>query len=90
MGVKVAFRDDQPEQEGRRAVAISRKAIREDSGRDIVFVVTGESGERRAVNVASTEGDQALILAGLDGGEQVVVEGPEDLTDGDRVEVTSR
>ncbi len=90
MGVKVAFRDDQPEQEGRRAVAISRKAIREDSGRDIVFVVTGESVERRAVNVASTEGDQALILAGLDGGEQVVVEGPEDLTDGDRVEVTSR
>ncbi len=90
MGVKVAFRDDQPEQEGRRAVAISKKAIREDSGRDIVFVVTGESVERRAVNVASTEGDQALILAGLDGGEQVVVEGPEDLTDGDRVEVTSR
>ena len=90
MGVKVAFRDDQPEQEGRRAVAVSKKAIREDSGRDIVFVVTGESVERRAVNVASTEGDQALILAGLDGGEQVVVEGPEDLTDGDRVEVTSR
>ena len=90
MGVKVAFRDDRQEKEARRLVAISRKAIREDSGRDIVFVVTGESVERRTVNVVSVEGDEALIVAGLDDGERVVVDGPEDLTDGDRVEVTSR
>jgi HlyD family secretion protein len=90
MGVKVAFREDQPEPAGRRVVAIPGKAIREDSGRDIVFVANGGTVERRAVNVASTEGGQALILAGLDGGEQVVVEGPDDLAEGDRVEVRDR
>jgi RND family efflux transporter MFP subunit len=90
MGAKVAFRDDRPERTGDRAVLIPRRAVREDSGRDIVFVVNGGSVERRAVNVASSEGEQVLILAGLDGGEEVVVQGPNDLADGDRVEVVSR
>jgi len=89
MGVKVAFRDDQPEQVGRRVVAIPRDALRRDGGTDVVFVVTGDRVERRAVRLDASEGDIAQITAGVEGGERVVVQGPSDLVDGDEVEVTS-
>lgn len=89
MGVKVAFREDQPEQAGQRAVLIPREALRKDNGTDVVFVVTGGLAERRAVRVSGSEGATAQIIAGIKGGERVVVQGPSDLVDGDEVEVTS-
>ncbi len=89
MGVKVAFRDDEPEQMGRSVVVVPREAVRQDGGTDVVFVVTGDRAERRAVRLNVSEGDGAQIVAGLVGGEQVVVQGPSDLADGDAVEVES-
>jgi HlyD family secretion protein len=41
--------------------------------------------ERRAVTVGATRSDEVTIAAGLNGGERVVVEGPDNLADGDRV-----
>jgi RND family efflux transporter MFP subunit len=89
MGVKVAFRDDQTEQIGRRVVIVPREAIRRDGGTDVAFVVAGNRVERRAVRVSAAEGETAQIIAGIEGGERVVVQGPPDLADGDEVEVTS-
>lgn len=89
MGVKVAFREDQPEQAGQRVVVIPREALRRDAGTDVVFVVNGTLAERRAVRVNASEGEGAQIVAGLEGGERVVVQGPSDLADGDQVEVSS-
>ncbi len=90
MGVKVAFRDETQEQTGRRAVFVPRKAVRNEDGRDVVFVIDGDKVERRAVSLG-TDGasgsDEALVLSGITGGERVVVGGPADLTDGERVEV---
>ncbi len=91
MGVKVAFRDEVQEQTSRRAVFIPRGALSKDEGRDVVFVVDGETVERRAVTVgADAEGDEALVLAGVSAGERVVVEGLAELVDGDRVEVREK
>jgi RND family efflux transporter MFP subunit len=90
MGVKVAFREELQERASQRAVVIPREALRKDQGRDVVFVVSGETVERRAVTVLApaSEGDEdALVLAGIAAGERVVVEGPPDLADGDAVEV---
>ena len=89
MGVKVAFREDQMEQDGQRAVVIPREAVRRDDGTDVVFVVNGDRVERRAVRLNPGEGKEALVIAGVEGGERVVVQGPSDLADGDKVEVTS-
>jgi multidrug efflux pump subunit AcrA (membrane-fusion protein) len=91
MGVKVAFRDEVQELANRSAVTIPREALRKDEGRDVVFVVNDESVERRAVTVSAAAGtvedEEVLILAGVTAGEQVVVEGPSDLKEGDLVEV---
>lgn len=87
MGAKVAFVDDSPTAgpAGASSVSIPRSALRRDGDQDIVFVINGERAERRAVSVASTEGEQSVIRAGLSSGEKVVVSPPETLQDGDRV-----
>jgi RND family efflux transporter MFP subunit len=91
MGVKVAFREEVQEQASRQAVFVPRAALRKDEGRDVVFVVSGERVERRAVTVGvDAGGEEALVLAGVAAGERVVVEAPADLVDGDEVEVRER
>jgi hypothetical protein len=50
-------------------------------------VVSGDRVERRAVTLGAGEGEEAMVLAGIAGGERVIVEAPEDLADGDEVEV---
>ena len=88
MGVKVSFRDEPTEQTGARGVVIPRRALRNDGGQSIVFVVRGDVAERRAVRLGVLENDgDALVMAGVAAGERVVVEGPADLADGDRVEI---
>jgi RND family efflux transporter MFP subunit len=89
MGVKVAFQGDEPEQRAGRAVKIPRGAVRRDGGRDVVFVVRDGRAERRAVTVGTTDGDAAVVLAGIAPGETVVAEGADQLADGDRVEELS-
>ena len=60
MGVKVAFRGEQVEQVGRRVVLIPKDALRKDDGRDVVFVLTGDKVERRAVTLSVVEPLRAL------------------------------
>ena len=43
--------------------------------------------ERRSVTSGGTVGGQIVILTGLRAGEQVVVDAPENLRDGDRVSI---
>ena len=90
MGVKVAFLDaarpaaarpSQPE------LVVPRTALRKDNGQDVAFVLSGDHIERRAVRLGAVRGDKVVVLAGLQAGEQVVVEGPQELRDGSRVSV---
>jgi len=89
MGVKVAFRETEVEQAVRRVVLIPKEAVHKDDGRDVVFVIVGDKVERRAVTLSVSEGKDAIVTAGIEGGESVVVQGPPDLADGDQVEVSS-
>ena len=92
MGIKVSFLAEPSSEEVAGAggaetgstIAIPAEALRRDGERDVVFVLAGDTVERRAVAVAR-RGDRVEIEAGLEVGEQVVVEGPDDLADGDRV-----
>ncbi len=90
MGIKVAFLDDRPTESGappRVRTFVPRAAVREDGGRDVVFVVADERAERRAVTLGAAGADEVEVLGGLAGTERVVVEGPSGLADGTRVRV---
>jgi RND family efflux transporter MFP subunit len=89
MGVKVSF-----QQNGNSAAAqaggitIPKIALRKDGQQDIVFIVADNKLERRAVRTGSTRGDDVMVLSNLKSGEKVVVEGPENMKDGERVKET--
>lgn len=89
MGVKVAFLGDRgadaTEVVEKPRVRVPKAALRGTSGARVVWVVTGEKVERRAVKVASDQADPVDVLSGLVVGERVVVAGPADLAEGAQV-----
>ena len=91
MGIKVAFLEKEQDRSGGeagRVLTVPRAALRAEAGRDVVFVVTNDRVERRAVTVGGApDGETVEVAAGLRPGEQVVVEGPADLADGDPVKL---
>lgn len=92
MGVNVAFLEDEPRE--RRAAAarlsIPAAAARSRDGRDVVFVVRGDRVAARTVRLGAAAGGQVDVVSGLSAGERIVVDGPADLADGDRVTVPHR
>ncbi len=92
MGVKVAFlKAGEPQAVDaappRATLVIPRAAARAAQGGDVVFVIHEDRVERRAVKLGAADGDQIEVLSGLTAGERIVVDGPPDLADGDRVVV---
>ena len=90
MGVNVAFLESGPPPEESVVDAAPRlwipsEALRSDGGAQVVFVARGDTVERRAVTTGLEDGGDVEVLAGVAAGEQVVVEGPPELADGDRV-----
>ncbi len=89
MGVKVAFQsDEKPDaNSSNTTLAVSREAVQNDAGRDVVWVVRDGRVERRAVTVAGSSGGDVTLAAGLAQGETVVLNPPSTLTDGAAVTV---
>jgi len=87
MGVKVTFlgTEEPGEASAQRWLLVPRAAVRRQDGQDAVYVLHQDRVERRAVRLGATAGDAVVVLSGLSAGEQVVVEGPAELADGDRV-----
>ena len=88
MGVKVAFLAG--EQAGARPAAravVPREAVRTVDGQTVVFVDRDGVLERRAVSLGLERGADVEVTAGLAPGDMVVVEGPAELRDGQRVKV---
>ena len=86
MGVNVAFLDAGPRPDDPVArLWIPSEALRSDGESALVFVVRGDTVERRAVATGIEDGSDVEVLAGLSVGERVVIEGPAELADGDRV-----
>ena len=94
MGVKVAFLDDDAAAQGNRktegppAVAyIPKGAVRSDSNVSFVLLVRDGRVERRAVSLGMDRGTDVAVLAGLSPGDSLVLKGPENLHDGDKVQI---
>ena len=84
MAVKVAFQSDESAPAG-KSLTIPRSAVHDDAGRNVVWVISGDKAERRAVSVSQTTGDQSIVSAGLSPGETIVIESSAALEDGHRV-----
>jgi RND family efflux transporter MFP subunit len=91
MGVKVTFLENEPKagtKQANPAVAVvPQKAVRQDNSSKYVFLVKGDTIERRAVTVGETRGSDVEILAGIQPEATVVVGGPDSLHDGQSVEI---
>lgn len=87
MGVKVAFLAEQKAGTVAARAVVPADAVRHDGDSTVVFVVRGGILERRAVTLGESRGTDVDVLAGVAAGEQVVVKGPADLHDGQKVVV---
>jgi RND family efflux transporter MFP subunit len=97
MGVRVSFLE-QAASAGAQApspgVLVPAEAIVGRDGAQVAFVVGGRDGatgtvERRVVQPGRRLGDDREVTAGLRGGETVVLDPPQDLSDGDRVRIAT-
>jgi RND family efflux transporter MFP subunit len=95
MGVKVTFlEEEKPKVAGDKSDAtaaavalVPQTAVHQDNSSKFVFVVKGDTLERRAVSLGSNRGTDVEILAGLQPDAVIVVKGPEGLRDGQSVQI---
>jgi HlyD family secretion protein len=85
MGVKVTFLREAEAADtpvAQSVTLVPQAAVRTENGASFVFVVRQNAVERRAIKTGGTDGDRLEVVAGLKGGDQVVVSPPAELADG--------
>jgi membrane fusion protein (multidrug efflux system) len=87
MSVRINFLADAPKAETASRIIAPRTALRGEGDRTFVWTVRNGKAQRTAVRVGEDFGDSIQILNGLDGGEALVVTGPDDLAEGMSVEI---
>jgi len=96
MGIKVTFLREADEPAGKGSAApvsaqpvtlVPKAALQTDSAGSFVYVVQGDTVERRAVRTGGTDGDRLEVIAGLRGGDRVVVTPSRDVKAGAKVAV---
>jgi RND family efflux transporter MFP subunit len=86
MAVKVAFHETATAGAApARMVIVPRSSLRNQDGRDIIYIVQSGRAERRAVTVSRSEGDNVVVAAGISAGDKVIVDSPVGLADGVKV-----
>ncbi len=88
MGVKVTFLgpESPAAQAGTPRAVVPRAAIREEGGNHVVYVLRDGRVERRVVRLGEARDSEQEVTGVLADGEQVVVNGPDGLKDGQRVQ----
>jgi RND family efflux transporter MFP subunit len=90
MGVGVTFLRPAGATDGpvtRPVTLVPKAAVITMANESFVFVITGETVDRRAVRVAGADGDRVEVVAGLQSGERVVLTPPGTLKAGSKVTV---
>lgn len=85
MGVKVTFLREAGSSDvavAQSVTLVPQAAVRTDGESSFVFVVRQDTVERRAIKTAGTDGDRLEVVAGLKGGDQVVISPPPELAEG--------
>jgi HlyD family secretion protein len=90
MGVKVTFLREAEGGDAPVAQSVTlvpQGAVQKDGDASYVFVVQQNTVERRAIKTAGTDGDRLEVVAGLKGGDQVVISPPAELAEGTLVTI---
>jgi RND family efflux transporter MFP subunit len=95
MGVKVAFLEEAKpaatrkgaEKAPEEVIFIPKSAVRSESNASFVYLIKDGVLERRAVSIGMERGTDVGVLAGLTPGDSIVIKGPANLHDGDKVEI---
>jgi RND family efflux transporter MFP subunit len=90
MGVRVAFLADSPQEKGSSrapGVTLPPNAVQGSDAGGAVFVVHGDTVERRAVRLGAGSSDSVTILSGLTAGERVAAGDFTQLKDGVHIRV---
>jgi RND family efflux transporter MFP subunit len=90
MGVRVSFLADAPQEAGSKpagGVTLPADAVQSSGATGTVFVVHGDTVERRAVRLGAGSSDSITVLSGLAAGERVAVGDFAQLKDGARIRV---
>jgi HlyD family secretion protein len=86
MSVKVVFQSaSESKATTARDLTISKFAVSQRDGKDIVWIMRDGVVERRAVTLGASQGNEVSVSAGLSGGEKLVLNAPDNLADGGRV-----
>jgi RND family efflux transporter MFP subunit len=87
MGVRVSFLEQsKPDAVAAPAqILIPANAIHQDGGQDIAFVMLDGKAARRVLRLGATIGDNRQVQSGVQVGDQVIVDAPAGLKDGDNV-----
>ena len=70
-----------------RASLVPSRAIFEEQGENVLYVVEGTTAHRRVVETGYVDGDMTEILGGVDPGELIAVKGQRQLREGIAVEI---
>lgn len=76
-----------PETRVDSAVIVPTEAVIQEAGESFVFVLNEDTAERRTVTVQETQSEETAIEEGLQAGDVVIVNGQNQLEDGDTAEV---
>ena len=92
MGVKVAFQgaDAKTNTLVNGGVTIPKTALRQEGGKDVVFVLNADRAARRAVTLGETRLSEVVVLTGLVAGETIVLDVPATLSDGSKIREAKR
>ncbi len=91
MSVRINFLADQtPTESAAPQVLAPKEALRRDGEQAFVWTVQNKTLVHTLVQVGKELGDMVQILNGLNGGETVVVAGPDSLREGTRVQTTEQ
>jgi RND family efflux transporter MFP subunit len=91
LGAKVAFLEKRPPTEivvVKKSLRIPVSAVRSKNGDKFVWLVREGKAESATISVGETEGSDIEVIAGLNEGDQVVVDGTARLHKGTRVKAT--
>ena len=86
--IGVVHRVEDPALHRLQAVAnVGKSAVRDENGKKIVFLMKDDKAERRAVTLGADRGSDTEVIAGVTAGDTLIVKGPENLRDGQNVEI---
>jgi len=85
MSIRINFLAEAAKDGATARVLAPKTALRGEGGDTFVWTVQGEQVRRVAVQTGEDFGDSVQVTSGLDGGEAVIVSGPDNLHEGMRV-----